>query len=605
MQDTAQRLFVLLHCCAPKNTSGEEWRKAIRTTIADVHHTANKTFRAVIEDWEATAETACQAPESRNLGEQLSDINEDLLGLPSWQGISAGVERFCGLLALLKAFLATHTSSTISLPLGPFMDMLARIFSLVVPSKQASTDRYGGSRLNPEIGREEREGLWAGLPHIHVAALGVLTALAVRLNGSFTPLAQGALDQITWVFAAERFNSDIRTAIYALVAKLLRLTGPSLTRSSVTALSDIIKCSCDDLLPPPAATTTAVASSTSKKGNEQTRGASTIDADAFLASSGTKAQHDPPLGDTYSAASALLPLFLTQIAPQILSYPLRVQIDRTAVLTRHKQGMIASVLNPASSRKGSRSSKSIMPLLVRSFGTALEVEGLLRPRMPIIRVGKDIDGETDSVEGYDDYKPNNMRLEDNRVGITAQFEEDINPPKLPTFADSSTWRSEPTSVDRRKSTPAPTAEDVAVVEQETARSAQSSDMEVYSASNKRHRDVAEADKTAVTSGQLTASATDDHVAPSHKRVRLEVESTSLSSPQLSDAAVDTTREQTSHAEDLTHPNVTSRSIQFPASSTGPGHGDGSDDSDDDIEIPPLVMDSDTEEGEDEEEVEEA
>jgi len=598
---TAQRLFTLLHCCAPKNTSGEEWRKAIRSTIADIHHTADKTFRAVIEDWETTAGTSYQAPEPSKPGEQISDMNEDLLGLPSWQGISAGAERLCGLLSLLKTFLATPTSSTVSLPLGPVMDMLARILSLVVPSKQASAGRYGGPRLNPEIGRGEREGLWAGLPHIHVTALGVLSALVMRLNGSFTPLAQGALDQITWVFTAENFNSDIRTATYVLVGNLLRLTRPSLTRSSVSGLVGVIKSCCDDLLSPSAATVTAVATSISK-GNEQTKGASTIDADAFLTSSGAKAQSDPRSRSTYCAALELLPLFLTQLAPQSLSYPLRVQVDRTAVLIRHKQAMIASVLNPAPSRKGTRSNRSIMPLLVRSFGTELEVEGLLRPRMPIIQVGKDVDMETDSVEGYNnDYIPNTKGVEDNYAGITAECKEDRYPPNLPAFTEPSPRPSEPTTVDCEHSTPAPIADDATNVTNETVPPARSSDTELYTGFNKRQRAVAEADNTPATSEQFIASPVNNQDVPNHKRLCLEVERTTVSSAQLSGIAVGVTRVQTSHAEEVTHPDVTSRSVPTTASSTAPGLGGGSDDSDDDSEFPPLVMDSDTEEGEDEEE----
>lgn len=601
LMNTAQRLFTLLHCCAPKNTSGEEWRKAIRSTIADIHHTADKTFRAVIEDWETTAGTSYQAPEPSKPSEQISDMNEDLLGLPSWQGISAGAERLCGLLSLLKAFLATPTSSTVSLPLGPVMDMLARILSLVVPSKQASAGRYGGPRLNPEIGRDEREGLWAGLPHIHVTALGVLSALATRLNGSFTPLAQGALDQITWVFTAENFNSDIRTAIYGLVENLLRLTGPSLTRSSVSGLRGVIKSCCDDLLPPSAATVTAVATSISK-GDKKTKGASTIDADAFLTSSGAMAQSDPISRSTYCAASELLPLFLTQLAPQSLPYPLRVQVDRTAVFTRHKQAMVASVLNPAPSRKGTRSNRSIMPLLVRSFGTELEVEGLLRPRMPIIQVGRGVDMETDSVEGYNnDYIPHTKGIEDNYAGITAESKEDRAPPNLPAFTEPSARRSEPTTVDREHSTLGPIADNVINVINETVPPAQSPDTELYNGSNKRHREIAETDNTPATPGQFVAAPVNNQEAPNHKRVRLEVEPTSVSSAQLYGVANSVTRVQTSHAEEVTHPDVTSRSAPLPASSTAHGFGDGSDDSDDDIEIPPLVMDSDTDEGEDEEE----
>lgn len=600
--DTAQRLFVCLHCCAPKNTSGEEWRKAIRTTITDIHHTGNKVFRAVIEDWEATAGSIDQGPESRNLGEQVSDMNEDLLGLPSWQGISAGVERLCGLLTLLKAFLANPTSSTVSFPFGPLMDMLARIFSLVVPSKQASADRFEGPRLNPEIERDEREGLWAGLPHIHVAALSVISALAVRLNRSFAPLAQGALDQIIWVFAAEKFNSDIRIATYTLVARLLKLIGPSMTRSSVPALVDIVKSCCDDLLPSSAATVTTVAASASQKGNGQTKGPTTIDTDAFLTTSDAKVQSDPISVFIDYTASTLLQLFLTEISSHNIPYPLRVQIDRTAVLTRHKHAMIASVLNPPPNRKGTRTNKSIMPLLVRSFGTDLEVEGLLRPRMPIIQVGKDVDEETEWVEDHNDESiSNSMGPEDNHADATTESKDDNYPPDLPTLTEASAKRSEPTALDRGLCTAAQIGEDATELTKITAHLAQSSDTDLCNGSHKRHRELAEADNTTTTSGQSISAENYSRDAPNQKRVRLEAERTGGSSVQVSDVEVAATGAPTSYGEGATHPDVTTRSLPASSSSTAPGVGGGSDDSDDDIEIPPLVMDSDTDEGEDEEE----
>lgn len=570
----------------------------MRTIIANIHHTADKTFRAVIEDWEATPGSTYQASETRDLGDQIRDMNEDLLGLPSWQGISAGGERLCGILTLLKAFLITPTSSTIVLPLGPLMDMFTRLFSLVVPSRQASAERYEGSRLNPEIGRDEREELWAALPNIHVVALDLLAALTVRLDYSFTPLAQGALDQITWIFATEKFNSNIRTTIYTLVAKLLRFIGPSLTRSSVSGLTGIIKSCCDDLFPSSAATVTAVVGSTSKD-NEQTKGASSINADAFLTSSATKAESELPSRSTYRAALILLPLFITYLAPQSLPYPLRVQIDRTAVLTKHKQAMIASILNPALNRKGTRSNKSIMPLLVRSFGTDSEVEGLLRPRMPILQVGRDFDGETDSVEGFNEkYIPHTMELEHNYAGNPAEIEEYNNPPNVPTFAEPLVRHSEFTTINRETSTATPATVEATNVTDDTAPPAQFSEIEFHNGANKRHRESAEADNTPVASGQFMPATVDNKDAPDHKRLRFEVEPTSVSSVPVSDLAVDVTRVQPSYAEEPTHPDVTSRGVPASASSTVPGLGSGSYDSDDDIEIPPLVMDSDTDEGED-------
>ena len=607
LRDRAQRLFALLHCCAPKSTSGDEWRKAVRTTIADVHLAADKAFRAVIEDWEPIAGALNKPSEPKTVvGEQVSDKDEDLLGLPRWQGISAGIERLCGLLGLLQTFLAGPTSSTISLPLGPLMDMLTRIFSLIVPPRQPSADWYGGPRLNPEVGRDEREGLWVGLPHVHVAALGVLHALAVRLNKSFTPLAQGALDHIAWVFPAEKSNSDIRTITYVLVARLLDLIGPSLTRPSVAALSDVIRCCCDDLLPSSAVTVVPPTALTSKKSNEKV---SSINADAFLtppSTSVTKSQ-SPPAG-LHSAASALLPLFLTQIAPQTLSYPLRSQIDRTAVLTQLKQALLGSVLNPAPSRKGTRGTKSLLPLLVRSYGANLEVEGLLRPRMPILRSGNDADRDLEpDEEGTDAGLERDMQVRNLEAGFGtwAQKSNEVAP-SLDIPEPSNALPTQRTT--RQALPPAPLDAETKILPPTTAPCINCPPPAPYTVSHKRdHDNLTEPTDIAAPSGPPTTTYPTTQDAPTAKRVRLEVESfIASSSEQGSAAPVAVAQERTAVVEDRVVSDMASKSVVSPVRGTAaPAAGVGGggvvdEDSDDSSEILPLVMDSDTDEEEEEE-----
>lgn len=54
--------------------------------------------------------------------------------------------------------------------------------------------------------------------------------------------------------------------------------------------------------------------------------------------------------------------------------------------------MLASVLNPPPVTKGPGGGYSIMPFLVRSYGHEMEVEGLVRPRMPVIMSTPDFNG---------------------------------------------------------------------------------------------------------------------------------------------------------------------------------------------------------------------
>src|SRR5699024_3109717 len=51
--DLAEQLYVSLHNCAPKNTSGEEWKNAVKLTISSIHRTVDHVFRAVVEQWES------------------------------------------------------------------------------------------------------------------------------------------------------------------------------------------------------------------------------------------------------------------------------------------------------------------------------------------------------------------------------------------------------------------------------------------------------------------------------------------------------------------------------------------------------------------------
>jgi pre-rRNA-processing protein RIX1 len=209
----AQRLHVLLPYCAPKSTSSEVWLKGFKTTILEVQKTSDQVFRAVIEDWEPISGHPPYRVDARTFGDTVSDDGGRAMGLPGWIGIQAGIERLVGLLRLLGKYIATPTGATVSLPLGLVMNILTRIFSITVPPSREKDSRQEGIRLNPQIGKDEREGLWVGLPQVHVAGMELLWALVERLGSSFFPMAQGSLDQIGWVFNAEQW--DVYVITYA------------------------------------------------------------------------------------------------------------------------------------------------------------------------------------------------------------------------------------------------------------------------------------------------------------------------------------------------------------------------------------------------------
>ncbi|KAI9779151.1 MAG: hypothetical protein M1839_007686 [Geoglossum umbratile] len=386
----AQHLHVLLSHCAPKNTASEVWLKGFKTTVLEVHKTCDQIFRAAIEDWEPTVRHPLRRVDTSTFGNTVSDDGGRTMGLPGWTGIRAGIERLVGLLELLSKYVSTPTGATVSLPLGSTVDVLARIFSLTVPSSREKDNYQKGVRLNPQIGKEEREGLWAGLPQAHVAGMELLITLIERLGEAIFPMVQGLLDHINWVFNAEGWDVDIRTAIYTLLAKILGVAGISLPKSSVSSLSRIFKSCCCDLLPPQQQTSAASDPKIRNKKFSNFKQPST-NADSFLAPSAS-ASSSPHAHNVHpglrQAAHTLLPLILLNVPSQHLQLSLRSQVDRTAILTQHKGAMMASVLFPPGTAEGGKPRSSILPHLARSYPSDPEVEGLLRPRMPVVPTGK-------------------------------------------------------------------------------------------------------------------------------------------------------------------------------------------------------------------------
>ena len=389
---SARFLLILLNVCAPKNTSGEEWAKSLQSVIDAAHRTANLVFRAVPEDWEPSTTRPRTVTDPASYAAIVSDESAGPLDLPKWRGIHAGIERLDGLLQTLHAFIATPTSMAVSLPLGALFDVVNRLLSMLPPSKGRNP------RYNPEISREEREGLWVELPRVHASTMMLVSILISRLGHVLAPASDLVLEQVLWVLENEHANSDIRKTTYELTAQILEIFGPSFPKTLSKSLSMCIKLCCDDLLPPLEQNLTNEPASTATTKKLFPNGSSAINADSYLKrTSNHPSISEPPIALKLNAA-ALLPLFLTHLPPKFLSFSFRTQIDRTAILTQNKKAMLASVLNPPEKRKGRRDVSSIMPVLARSFPGCMEVEALIRPRMPVLYFQHREEGEDESDE---------------------------------------------------------------------------------------------------------------------------------------------------------------------------------------------------------------
>lgn len=398
VSDAARRLLVQLPCCAPKGASSEEWENALRTTIGGVHRVADRVFRAVLEDWQSTVR---EAPSNRyTLDGEVQDLEDDYLSLPPWSGIFAGSERLIGLLQLVKEYLQSPTANAVTFRVGIAMDLITRLLSLTIPA--SGTKSFQNTvRINNQVSKEERENLWLVLPAIHVTAIELLLAMAHRLQECTLAIDTLVLDQLVWVFGSEKDNAQVRTACYLAISALLQRSGVTLPKSSTDSLNPLIRTCCEDLLP--SETTPSAVKDTpgqaKSKGNSQPQG--TANADSFL---GMKTISDPTasFSGLKDAAHDLLPILLSNIRAQYLSDSLRARLDRTAVLVQHKDAMLASVLNPPPSKRFGKPAASILPLMARSFTGARDIEGLLRPRLPVIRLGGQEAELDDAIEEEND-----------------------------------------------------------------------------------------------------------------------------------------------------------------------------------------------------------
>jgi pre-rRNA-processing protein RIX1 len=394
----AQQLYVQTPCCAPKGASSEDWQKSIKDTIKSAHRSADRVFRAVVEDWRPSTRDTISM-NGHTLDDEVQDLEPDM-SLPPWSGLFAGSERLVQLLHLVRQHLDSPTASPIALNLAAIMDLTVRMLSLTVPASGGRTSP-GSIKMNKQVSKDEQESLWLVLPDVHVATIEVLLALAGRSQSSTLALDSLILDQLVWVFGAEKDVAQIRTACYRAVDCLLERSGTGLGKSSIDSLVPLMRACCDDLLPSDLVTNTPQETPGQAKANGNAQPQSTGNADTFLGSAKIPKHTASGFAGLRDAAHNLLPTLLGNTRALYLSDSLRACLDRTAICTQHKDAMVASVLNPPPSKKFGKPTASILPLMARSFPADKDVEGMTRPRIPVIRLGGQ-DVEMDDPEEEDE-----------------------------------------------------------------------------------------------------------------------------------------------------------------------------------------------------------
>ncbi|KAL6866939.1 rRNA processing/ribosome biogenesis domain-containing protein [Trichoderma novae-zelandiae] len=366
LQRAARRLVASLHFVAAKSGGSEEWAKLVDGIIQEFHATADQVLRAVDESWEATSgRSRSQVDVDGEPHGQGSSVEH----LPAWSGLEAGAERLIGLFQFLADLLSYPTKAAVTIPISGLVDTIARVCLVARLSKSQTWEQ--AVETNAAIGREEKEELWSLMPDMHVAALKLVVALFQRLQRHMLPLVPELLEHLIRVFKSGISIPSVRVTGYTTLNTILQLAGPTLSKPAVDMLDPLVGACCRDLQQDagflkPADKPTTTTTTAGQKGPKN--GAATVNTDLFLQPTAAAAATEAPTLEPAhrNAASALLTAVLSQLPQSHLKPALRGHLDKTAILTRSRDAMLASVLNPYRDQHG-RMYPSILPHLVQQF----------------------------------------------------------------------------------------------------------------------------------------------------------------------------------------------------------------------------------------------
>jgi pre-rRNA-processing protein RIX1 len=371
LQHRSRRLIITLHFTAAKNNGSDDWSKLVNDLMADFHTTADQVFRAVQESWENS--TGRSQPRVDLSGPpQGGGTGPD--ELPRWEGIWAGSDRLVGLLNFMADSLRYPTKAAVSIPVGPLTDIISRVTLISLASGKSHAWEQG-LEINPAVGREEKDELWAVMPEIHIAALQLAYILCKRLERNIMPITPEIVDNLVRVFKSGIQIPKVRGAGYALLGELILHCGPTMSKPMVETLDPIIASCCRDLqqdvglldIPKPA----------NKAATETKKNGTIANADQFLHQKSSNSTTSSNFLESHhrSAAQELLPAFLSHLPQKHLKPSLRGLIDQTVIVTSNKSAMIASVLNPYKDQRD-RMYPSIIPYLAQRYPHDQTVEVL-------------------------------------------------------------------------------------------------------------------------------------------------------------------------------------------------------------------------------------
>lgn len=383
LRHSARQLLILLHYTAAKSGNADEWAKLLNGFVRDAYATADQVLRSIRESRDPGSGFA--PSNVSNDGEPEGGGDDSAEDLPAWSGLQSGGERLVGLLETIAHVFRCPTKLPVAVPIGILSALVSR-FSVIAAPAAGTPDRAFASLINPSIGREERDELWALLPSIHTACLALLSSMVTRMGANIVPLAPEMLEDAVRMMAANRGIVQVQTITYALVRDMLPLVGPSLGRTSVDALAVVFHACCRDILEVTghlqpevaAASTPAAQNGSSANGSRSHRSVTAIaaaNADLFLVPSSAQADKATPRREAghHRAAESLLISILLYVPQQHVKKADRTLLDRAAILSGSKDAMVASVLHPYVDPSG-RYFANTIPFLARAFPNDIEME---------------------------------------------------------------------------------------------------------------------------------------------------------------------------------------------------------------------------------------
>jgi hypothetical protein len=370
LQSAARRLSILQHYVAAKTGGADEWAKHIDEVMKEIHCVADQVFRAVNEPSESSA----AGSKAQIIQEAEPSGGPHTSKYPAWSGIQAGSQRLVGLLHYLADCLLYSTKGTVVIPVGKIRDTISRI--CLIARQQPKTQSWEQALpTNAAIGREEKEELWSVLPDIHIATLRLVRTTMARLDENTTSIALELLDHIARVFNSGISLPSLRCAAYQSLETVIVVVGPTLSKPYVETLGTAIGACCRDLQENAGYLKQTPKSASISTGTKKNGAAA--NADLFLKAPDTTSETPTTrLEEEHrDAASALLSLLLSHLPQKHLKPSLRGLLDQTAVLTKDREAMISSVLNPFTDPRG-RKYPSVLPHLTQMYPEDQTIEVL-------------------------------------------------------------------------------------------------------------------------------------------------------------------------------------------------------------------------------------